>query len=114
MYLVQGGAKKLKFLAMSLDIAPLVTALEGVLAANKAMLACNLCGKEFKYRSVLHEHIAVKHKKQDLLAQYPECFDNKQVQLTFLVCLDMILIGLIFSALFAIRRLKPEMACCSI
>ena len=55
MYLMQGGARKLKAVAMSLDIAPLVTACEGILAPKKAMLACNFCAKEFKYRSVLLE-----------------------------------------------------------
>ena len=59
MYFLQVGAKELNVLDMSLDIGPLVTTFEGFLAINKAMIACNLYGKDFKYRSVLHQHIAI-------------------------------------------------------
>ena len=76
---MQVGAKKLNVLAMSLGIEPLVTALEAVLSIKKATLPCTLWVKEFKFRSVLLEHIAVKHMKNELMTDYPECFANKQV-----------------------------------
>ena len=76
---MQAGAKKLYVLAMSMGIAPLVTALEAVISIQKATLPCTICAKEFKFRSVLLEHIAVKHMKQELMTDYAECFANKQV-----------------------------------
>ena len=76
---MQVGAKKLNVLAMSLGIEPLVTALEAVLSIKKATLPCTICEQEFKFRSFLLEHIAVKHMKNELITDYSECFANKQV-----------------------------------
>ena len=76
---MQVGAKKLNVLAMTLGIEPLVAAFEAVLSIKKATLPCTICEKEFKFRSVLLEHIADKQMKHELMTDYAECFANKQV-----------------------------------
>ena len=81
MILMQVMAKKLNVLAKQWDIPALEAALADTMADKKEMLkvACGFCEKTFKYRSTMLEHVALKHKKDELLENFAESFDDLQV-----------------------------------
>ena len=78
---MQGMAKKLKVLAMLWDISALDTALDDTITDNKELLkvACGFCQRNFKYMSTMLEHVALKHKKEELLEKFTESFVDLQV-----------------------------------
>ena len=57
---MQAMAWKLHELAVYLDVPALVEAVNIVLI-DKTNVSCSVCQRAFKYRSVMLEHMAVKH-----------------------------------------------------
>ena len=90
MILLQAMAKKLKVLAMFCDISALETALDDTITDKKELLkvACGFCEKNFKYRSTMLEHVALKHKKDELLEKFAESSDDLQLA-GMLACCDL-------------------------
>ena len=78
MFLMQAMTWRLQELGVYLDVPALVEAVDNVLI-DKAKVSCSVCQRAFKYRSVMLEHMAVKHLREELQKDFPESFQNKQV-----------------------------------
>ena len=78
MFLMQAMAWRLREVGVYLDVPALVEAVDNVLI-DKAKVSCSVCEKTFKYRSVMLEHMAVKHLREELMNNFPESFLNKEV-----------------------------------
>ena len=78
---MQAVARKLKVLAMFCDISALETALDDIITDTKELLkmAYEFYNKIFKYKSTMLEHVALKHKKRELLKKFVASFVDYQV-----------------------------------
>ena len=82
--LKKGNVDEVEAIAENLGVLPLMLALEEVKKKNRKLI-CRICGRIFKYRSHVKEHLATKHYKQDLMNTFAECFgDIKKVSIIFM------------------------------